>query len=163
MDQLLIDAEKFSSEISDSSQEYQSYFMMTERKFQKLFNSKYDENSAKNLARDFGIVEDDIEVSFAPWLTMIYSVVYDSISKFIHEAHQHGFIVHFERKYATLEAKWEDETKVLNMFMLSAGFYVWLASVAIAITVFICEHIYYHLKIKETKIGKIIMVKSVKK
>lgn len=99
----------------------------------------------KNLInKRFTFAKDNVDSSFAPWHMLTYSVVQKSLSKFILECQQHGFINFLERKY--WDFKWLKNTKtdpkVLTMYMLSAGFYIWLVCVAIACIVFALEHAY---------------------
>lgn len=86
-------------------------------------------------------MKDDIETSFAPSYVVIYSVLYESFSKFILECHQHGITDYFEKRYKRYPRQIKDEPKILTMYMLSAGFYVWLGSVAIAFLTFVGEHV----------------------
>lgn len=67
----------------------------------------------------------------------------ENFEKFILEAHQHGLLVHFFSKvynrFGSIKEAAQTEPEVLTMHMLSAGFYVWLATVGIACVVFIGE------------------------
>lgn len=111
----------------------------------KLFDRSTDTEGyliSENLDVSFRITDDDLGFRYSPWYVNAYSVVYESIEKFILEAHQHGIIQFIESRYSSKKQRpRESGTKVLTMYMLSAGFYVWLVSVAIACVVFICEHI----------------------
>lgn len=107
---------------------------------------------ADQIKGDFTITKDNYETSFAPWYVMIYGVFYESLSKFILESHQHGFTEHFERVGRIApDRSVEENAKVLTMFMLSAGFYVWLGSVAVACLTFIVEHLIKSRKNKKDR------------
>lgn len=97
----------------------------------------------------YTITEDSYETSFAPWYVNIYGVIYESLSKFILECHQHGFTEYFERKRLSYKnTLLKNEVKVLTLHILSAGFYVWLVSVVIACISFLGEHVYFRLRDK---------------
>lgn len=62
----------------------------------------------------------------------------------------------------------KDDPKKLTMDMMSAGFYIWLGSVAVACLVFIGEHIYCfivrrHSERKEERISKAVKSMNKKK
>lgn len=117
------------------------------RAFEKCFemeNPKLHENTYKIVR----ITDDDLVTGVNSWYILMYSVVHNSVNKFLLACHQNGIIVHFQnmRNYIFIEpgevATEEKKAKVLSMHMLSAGFYVWLASIGFACIVFVFEHIY---------------------
>lgn len=116
---------------------------------ERRFSSPRSSESLKVFTTYFIISKDNIYTTFAPWMTYINSVLYDSVSKFIHEANEHGFVIHFDRSYTELKKELTAEPSKLTLFMLSAGFQVWLGSVAIACIVFILEQIVYRLNMKQ--------------
>lgn len=131
--------------IGNEYEDYSHHSFLIERRFLRIFESRKFDQLAETASENNFVVEGNIEVSFAPWMTMTYSLLYDSISKFILEAKQHGFVVHFEKENDLPEAVLEDEPKILTMYILSAGFYVWLGSIIIAFAAFICEHIHFYV------------------
>lgn len=94
------------------------------------------------------------------WLVDFNNHVFVPLEKFIQEAQQHGIIKHFENlmEHAQMPPDPEKEPNVLTMFMLSAGFLVWLVTVIFACVIFICEHIIYYISIKRKKNSIIIQV-----
>lgn len=69
------------------------------------------------------------------------------LEKFVLEAHQSGILVHYKRlayKFEKIKEEVESDLQVLTMYMLSAGLYVWLFTVAVACLVFIGEHVVYY-------------------
>lgn len=101
-----------------------------------------------DISKRVRMTDDDLTTGVNTWYILMYSVVQNSVNKFLLECHQYGIIVHFQnmRNYIFIEPEEvipEKETaKVLTVYMLSAGFYVWLASIGIACVVFVLEHIY---------------------
>lgn len=90
-------------------------------------------------------MEDDYRIAPVPWhMPRVGAIIffYQHLEKFILEAHQHGIVEHFRRKWTPRSLEPDpSEPKVLTMYMLSAGFILWLGSVAVACIVFIFEHI----------------------
>jgi hypothetical protein len=90
------------------------------------------------------------------------NLVYDQLNKFILEVHQHGILVYYESLHnAPKVPKEEDPPQVLTMYMLSAGFIVWLVTVLIACLTFIGELIYFRFKRNLTS-SKIIKIRKKK-
>lgn len=89
-------------------------------------------------------LDDNYRWHTSVWIVLQYSHVYKTVERFVLLCHQHGFIEHWLDlfHYETFLMN-DTEPKVLTMKMLSAGFYIWLVSVAIACVVFIGEHIYF--------------------
>lgn len=69
--------------------------------------------------------------------------------KFIGELHQHGHIEHFKNVAKIRDPpKPEDPgPQVLTMYILSAGFIVWLASISTAFIAFAGEHLWRCYKV----------------
>lgn len=68
-------------------------------------------------------------------------------------------------RFGKIEDQIESEPQVLSMYMLSAGFYIWLGTVLIACIVFIAENVKYFIeksfeKLDKDKVGKIIIVQE---
>jgi hypothetical protein len=89
------------------------------------------------------------------WKVNQFSQIYDQIEKFVLEAHQHGLVQYHISKYTPLPAPNPPPPgpQVLTIYMLSAGFIVWLVTVLAACLMFVFEHIYFYFKIT-TKIKK---------
>lgn len=82
-------------------------------------------------------------------LTFSRGYLNEILDKFIMECHQHGIIQRFRRytnRFEEFKLNFDRETQVLSLFMLSAGFYVWLITVAIACIVFIGECAKYQIE-----------------
>jgi hypothetical protein len=112
-------------------------------KYQKNKNYKFSDKNWRNMK----IIKDNFcyEESFV--LTSDGHILYDHINKFILEAHQSGLIqYHISRYDLGNDQKEEDSTEILTLYMLSAGFIVWLVAVLIACLSFIGEHFYHSRK-----------------
>lgn len=73
------------------------------------------------------------------------------LEKFVLEAHQFGIFVHLKQTvymFNKIKEQVDSELQILTMYMLSAGFYVWLVTVAVACLVFIGEHVVYYIERK---------------
>jgi hypothetical protein len=96
--------------------------------------------------KNMKIFKDDYIFGISPWFVQSDHIMYDQLCKFVLEIHQHGILARFEKLNYVNQAPKEDEPlEILTMYMLSAGFIVWLASVLIACLSFIGEHIYRYL------------------
>lgn len=157
---VILSIEQLETDYADLVIEVRPFAVVVDRKILEVLRSKSDD-IARAYFDNFLLLTDNIGVFFAPWYTRIYSVMYDSLSKFIHEANQHGFVVRFERLHSVFEIQWEDEPQVLTMYMLSAGFYVWLGSVTIACIAFVVELVFHWFKQRKRQSQvKIIEVKE---
>jgi hypothetical protein len=88
------------------------------------------------------LLEDDLRTHHEVFVVRTESFILDILNEFILQCHQHGFIDYFERKnFKQPLFKEEDPRKVLTMYMLSAGFYIWLSSILVACVVFVAEHV----------------------
>lgn len=72
------------------------------------------------------------------------SYIFQALNDFVLHWHEHGFSklfqsLHLPGSPEVIEDK--DPKTVLTMHMLSAGFYLWLISIAIASLVFLSEHV----------------------
>jgi hypothetical protein len=90
------------------------------------------------------------------WKVDPYCLVHESLEKFVLEAHQHGHIQYHISKYTPLPSPKPPPPgpQVLTIYMLSAGFIVWLVTILAACLMFVFEHIYFYFKIT-TKIKKL--------
>lgn len=104
------------------------------------------------------MTEDNFQSYFAHWMVIRYSVVYKSLEKFILECHQHGIFEFIRRKYRKIPKQVETEQKVLTMYMLSAGFYIWLGSALIACIVFIGEHVHKYVSDRKRRERVVIII-----
>lgn len=96
-----------------------------------------------DLDKAFRITDDDLVSGLNSWYIFMYSVVHKSLNKFLLECLQHGIINHFKTLYRdSRNAPARESAKVLTMYILSAGFYVWLTSIGVACVVFVLEHIH---------------------
>lgn len=83
--------------------------------------------------------------------------LHEILEKFILEAHQHGIMSCLHRqvyRFGRIEDQIESEPQVLSVFMLSAGFYIWLGTVLIACIVFIAENVKYCVEKSFERIDK---------
>lgn len=79
------------------------------------------------------------------------SFLWEPMEKLILECHQHGIIEYLIKKNIAepLKAQLDSNPKILTLYILSAGFTIWLASISIACLVFLAEIIYNTLREKE--------------
>lgn len=114
---------------------------------ESIYNGKNFEEVEKDLV-SFKMLKDEVFItSFTSFLTFQRAHLSAIFEKFILEAHQHGIIDYCYRQFYNsidIEKLVKPKTKVLTFYMLSAGFYIWLASVGIACLVFICEHVKFN-------------------
>lgn len=98
------------------------------------------------------------------WILQSNSFLYELLNNFILETHQHGFIKRFEslNAYNKITIPKEKGPEILTIFMLSAGFYVWLATVLSAILTFIGELAVSHFITKISKIRILRITKTSK-
>lgn len=86
--------------------------------------------------------------TFTSFITFYRGYLNEVLEKFILEAHQHGIVDYWQRQvYRFGDVSNEVELKVLTTYMLSAGFYIWLGSIAVACIVFIGEHVKFMIEI----------------
>lgn len=108
----------------------------------ELLDNKNSSNTWRwiNIHKAFKLLNEDYMVHFYSWF--VGAELFESFEKYLLECHQHGIINYIHDKYFPKRIKWDEEgPQVLTMFMLSAGFYLWLGSVVVAILTFIGEHI----------------------
>lgn len=90
--------------------------------------------------------EDSYRWHTANWVIVPFSYVYQKVEEFILLCHQNGIIDHLQEMLCVeRSSKIEEQPKVLTLEMLSAGFYVWLASVVAAIFIFAIEHLHFFM------------------
>jgi hypothetical protein len=76
------------------------------------------------------------------WLAKRTSYFIEDLNKFLMEVEQYGFKEYlYNSKFENIAPTSEPGPQILTMYMLSAGFYIWLGSVVIACIVFAIEHI----------------------
>lgn len=98
----------------------------------------------------FRLTDDNLGVRYWTWQVKSDSELFATVEKFILKSHQHGLIKAQESQFVSMKQKFiqSDEPKVLTMYMLSAGLYLWLLSVAIACVAFVAEHVVFHINQK---------------
>lgn len=102
---------------------------------------KTDHEDFKDIHKQFKVLDDDYRLYFYSWYVEAH--LFESFQKFILELHQHGIIKYLDRKYFSIATTPDEEKpKQLTLFMLSAGFYIWLITVVVALIAFIGEIIY---------------------
>lgn len=75
-------------------------------------------------------------------LTLARGYLNEILEKFILESHQHGileYLRHQTFRFEEMRFRFSSDPKVLTMYMLSAGFSLWLGSVFFAFIVFFGE------------------------
>lgn len=122
--------------------------LIIDRSFFQCFENSHVITN-KDLTGQTRMTDDDFVSGLNSWFIFKNSVVHDSLNKFLLECHQHGIIVYLRQKYKKIIIPEEEKPKILTIYMLSAGFYVWLASVGIAFVVFVIERI--HKRVRVTK------------
>lgn len=91
---------------------------------------------------DMVFLKQDLRTHFEAFHVRSGSYIHDVLNDFILQCHQHGFIEYFiSRHFKLPKIDKRDTRKVLTMYMLSAGFYLWIISVVVACVVFVIEHI----------------------
>lgn len=110
-----------------------------------------DSKKASALLSSFKIIDDDFIQIPVTFYTHSATVIWQSLNKFILECHQHGFCQHIQSKSLFLRRPKPLKTgpQILTMSKLSAGFFVWLASVLVALIIFLCEHLVSYVNTKE--------------
>lgn len=105
------------------------------------------------------IFKDDYMWVGSSWLVTPNSFLCEELERFILELHQHGIIKHFHSLVSLPKVpEPESDPKKLTMYMLSAGFIVWISTVVVACLGFIGEHIVNQMKCRRRR--KIIHVKE---
>lgn len=115
------------------------------------------------MERNILVIPEDYRWHMLSWHVHPQSFIYEPLQKFILECHQHGFIINLMNNLFTTLVKPEAEgPQVLTMFILSAGFYIWLCTVLIAIVVFFIEHLLFYLSKQRVKIKEVNRKKTKK-
>lgn len=118
-----------------------------------IFDGKNIKEIEKNL-RLFKMLEDETFLTtFTSFLPHYRSYLNEILERFILEAHQHGIIDYCYRqayRVNDFSGLIVSDPKVLTMYMLSAGFYIWLGSIVIACIVFIYEQIRFTIEVYTT-------------
>lgn len=107
--------------------------------------------SSRDIVDAFRVLDDnymEVPLSFS---THPQTIIAESLNKFILECHQHGFCANFISKAFDFIDLGNDKQgpQVLTRTKLSAGFFVWLATVVVACVVFALEHLVHYLKNKD--------------
>jgi len=144
-----------------------SFAELVDRRYlESIFNGTNLNEIEQNL-QSFKMLKDETFItSFTSFLMFQRGYLNEVFEKFILEAHQHGIIEYCYQqayRFANVEKLLKSEPKVLTMYMLSAGFYIWLGSICIACVVFVCEHLKFYIEVKygnSFKTSKVIMVKE---
>lgn len=99
---------------------------------------------------NFKIFEEVLQTQTNKIFTLSRGYLAESFEKFIIESHQHGIINYLDRQaypYSMIDNyQYTAEPNVLTIYMLSAGFIIWLVSVCLAILVFVGEHIKFAIE-----------------
>lgn len=130
---------------------------------QKIFNNVNYGNETFSIGADYKLLpyhkfwsdytrrymrplQDEISHYYVSFKTNIRSMISENLNEFILLCHQHGICYYLQSKAFSYQpiVSPKDEPQVLTLEKLSAGFYLWLASVCIALLVFICEHVYFY-------------------
>jgi hypothetical protein len=105
------------------------------------------------------IFKDDYMWVGSSWLVTPNSFLCEALERYILELHQHGIIQHFHDLVSSPKVpESESDPQVLSMYILSAGFIVWIVTVAMACIVFIIE--LFVSRMISCKRRKIMMVRE---
>jgi hypothetical protein len=122
----------------DESQRYA--FLVQREDFQ---NGDGFGHSFFHFYKGMNILKEDYVLLTSSWLVTPESNLYETVQDFLLKMHEHGFIKHFDEMQHSFPVSEDGQgPQVLTMYMLSAGFIVWLATILLACIAFICEHIY---------------------
>lgn len=111
----------------------------------------------ENLTRDHKMLSEIFQSLTVKIETLARGYLSELLEKFILEAHQHGILVFLQRKVSLLydfKYQLDSKTEILTIYMLSAGFSIWLGTVLIACIVFVGERIVFQI------VGIRILLKS---
>lgn len=93
------------------------------------------------------MISDDYDVNFDYVKIYFGSFIYEPMNDFILRCHQYGLSEHFKSTmFIDPKIFKYDSRKTLTMYMLSAGFYLWLITVAVACVVFFLELVYQKVR-----------------
>lgn len=104
--------------------------------------SNYDE--IDKYVHSFKMFKETYQILSISLLSFCRGYLNGILDKFILEAHQHGILEYLQRRsnhFADISDEIESKTQVLTLYMLSAGFYVWLITVAITCIAFVGEQV----------------------
>lgn len=101
-----------------------------------FFGSPYKEK--KKGCSNFKMLDEDFVWTFSQYYLTRNSYLHEILENFILELYQHGFMENMTESTQKLYFP-EEEPTVLTLEILSAGFFIWLGSVAVAILAFILE------------------------
>lgn len=153
---------------------YRKYYLQNENHtFSEIVDIKFLEiifNGSNFLEiedniRLFKMLKDEpFQHVFMNILTFHRGFLSEILEKFLLEAHQHGIIESIRRKFYQFGPNFKEEIvsdpEKLSLYVLSAGFIVWLGTVGIACLIFLYEQIkfYFELKIKDANTLKKIPI-----
>lgn len=145
--------DEITSLVNRQSTERNQTFAFWTLRFEKFIFMGYQDFMYKVYESDMRILNDDFSVQFDYILVIYQSFIYETLNDFILRCNEHGFTKIYKSLYCDQPIiKNHDKPVVLTMQMLSAGFYLWLCSVAVACIVFICEHMTVNFtRIRQTK------------
>lgn len=94
------------------------------------------------------VLEDDDRFYYEQFWLLKHSFLSEPLVKLIMECQQYGIVDYLIRKNIRdpLKARDDKDPKVLTMFMLSAGFIVWLGTVLVACIAFFGEILHHKLR-----------------
>lgn len=125
------------------------------RRKNALISGRIKEEGLEQIEKNMITLDDNYRWHTSAWIVYPFSHVYKMVEEFILNCHQNGLIEHWiDITFVDKTLDIEEPPKQLKMYMLSAGFYVWLSSVAFACSIFLGELIYYSykkLKVKRTE------------
>lgn len=129
------------------------FAMIATRSSWDQYDWEFYKAGEKNLiSSQMKIFENDYLWVGSSWLVQPNNFIGETLDKYILELHQHGIIEHYLDLVSLPKVpEFEKDPEKLTMFMLSAGFLVWITAVSIACIEFICEVIMGHLLSKREK------------
>lgn len=148
-----LDMERFMNKTDDEDDDEDVFAEIVDEELLNIMFF-YDKNGTH-----FKVIEDNIrkfkmlkeepyQVLTISFLTFHRGYLNEILEKFILESHQHRILKYLHSQvycFNNIKEQLRSEPLVLSIYMLSAGFYVWLGSVGIACIVFIGELVKYQL------------------
>lgn len=109
---------------------------------EEISGSKKSKEMFKN--DNLFLIPEDFLWHLISWHVAPQSFIYEPLEEFILNCHQNGMILHLMRQILPKESMFieSESPPVLTMYMLSAGFYIWLITVLLSVIVFMLEHLY---------------------
>lgn len=141
----------------------ETFSEIVDKKFLEiLFNGTNPEEVDANIY-SFKMFDETYQTLRTSLFTFYRGYLNEILDTFILEAHQHGILEYLHNRvfrFSKINDQIDLKTRILTTFTLSAGFYVWLATVAFACIVFIGEHVNFYIKrrLNALKLLKVIPV-----